>query len=170
MNFHEHLLNVIAQLANGLGQTQWGKTQSAYMCHAGAGLKPPMGVDTPGRAPGYLQLWLLPLRIRPSILQLLQALLALIPGLAPLPQLVQQHVTHLHLLMDFGLDLLYDHLMGMRPFSRLDAAGEGGAALKAPPKVGLGTLQLQWGHRLQDAVTGLTGWRLGELCSGGWLE
>lgn len=124
-----------------------------------------MGFGTPGRAPGYLQLWLLPLRIRLSILQLLQVPLVLVPGLAPLFQLVQQHVTHLHLLMDFGLDLLYDHLDGYETIFQAGCCRRRVCCPENSPQGRAGDTEML----LQDVVTGLTGWGLEELCSGGWL-
>lgn len=113
---------------------------------AGVGLKPPAGAATPGRGPEYLPLRLVPLVTRLGILQLLQPPLQLVHGLAPLPQLVQQHVAGIHLVIDFGPELLLGHLDGHASVRQAGGrahwapAGEGGPAWKTPPKVEPGTL------------------------------
>lgn len=110
------------------------------------GLKLPVGAVTPRRGPGYLHLRLVPLVIHLDILQLLQPPLQLVPGLAPLPQLVQQHVARVHPLIDFGLELLPGHLDGharvrqARRRAHWAPVGEGGPAWKTPLKAEPGTL------------------------------
>lgn len=113
---------------------------------AGVGLKLPAGAATPGRGPGYLHLRLVLLVIHLGILQLLQLPLQLVPGSAPLPQLVQQHVARVHPVIDFSPELLLGHLDGHANILQAGGRscwapmGQGGPAWKTPPKAELGML------------------------------